>query len=207
MSRDRSDDASEDVSDELQRIARLSARIGIGMLGTRARDGQWVTRPVEPRMIDDRFDGDLWVLTSASSHKVAEIKAHPRVNIAFASPHDNSFVSVSGSATVRRDRARLARLWTPEQRVYYPEGLDDPDLTLVRVRVQTVEYWDGPSSWLGKAVRFALATATRNADALGDNRTLRIDRGGRDVHVVHGNTRGDATRAGPATRTRKPPRR
>jgi general stress protein 26 len=203
MSRDRSDDAS----DELQRIAALIGRIGIGMLGTRARDGHWVSRPVEPKMIDGYFDGDLWVLTSASSHKVAEIKAHPRINIAFASPHDNSFVSVSGSATVRSDRARLARLWTPEQRVYYPAGLDDPDLTLVRMRVQTVEYWDGPSSWLGKAVRFALATATRDADAMGDNRTLRIGRGGRGVHVVHGNTRGDATRAGPAARTRKPPRR
>lgn len=196
-------DAAHDNT-ERQRIATLLQRIGIGMLGTRARDGHWVSRPVEPKLIDGRFDGDLWILTSASSHKVAEIKAHPGVNIAFAAPHQNSFVSVSGTASVRRDRARIARLWTPEQRVYYPAGMDDPDLTLVRVRVETVEYWDGPSSWLGKAVRFAVAAATHDADAMGKNRTVRVERDGRTLRVVHGNTRGDATRAAPRPAPRKP---
>lgn len=179
---------------ELARIGALVERIGIGMLATRAQDGHWVSRPVEPRMIDGRFDGDLWILTSASSHKVAEIRAHPRVNLSLASPRDNRYVSISGRAVVRRDRARIARLWTARQRVYYPGGPEDPDLTLVRLRVDTVEYWDGPASWLGKAVRFALAAALRNADGMGDNRTVSVQRGTGSARVVRGNARGDAGR-------------
>lgn len=191
--------ATPDPDDELQRIGALIDAIGIGMLATRAADGAWVSRPVAPLPGEDGFNGTLWVFTSKASHKASEIRAHPWVNLAMASPRDNAFVSLSGQARVRRDSRRIAALWTPAQRIWFPGGPDDPDLTLLRLDVETAEYWDGPTSWAGKALRFAVAAATRNPDATGSNRTVRIERQPRGDHatarVVRGNTRGDAARA------------
>lgn len=181
---------------ELARIADLVRRIGVGMLGTRARDGHWVTRPVEVRLCDDAFAGEVWILTRASSHKVAEIRAHPQVNIALASARRNAYLSLSGTATVRRDRRRIARLWTPMQRVYYPLGPDDPDLTVVRVRIASAERWEGPAGRVGQAVRVAFAAITRDPSAMGDNRTVRLTGGGTRARVVTGNTRGTNGAAG-----------
>lgn len=187
---------------ELARIGALVRRIGVGMLGTRALDGRWVTRPVEVRLRPDMpFAGEVWILTRASSHKVAEIRAHPQVNIALASARRNAYLSLSGTAGVRRDRRRIAQLWTPMQRVYYPLGPDDPDLTVVRVRIASAERWEGPAGLLGQAVRVAFAAITRDPAAMGDNRTVRIARVGASACVVSGNTRG----AGAASRPRRKP--
>ncbi len=178
--------------DGLRTLAALIERIGIAMLCTQAADGRLVSRPVATAGFER---GELWFFASASSHKVAEIKAQPRVNVVYASPHDNSYVSIAGHARVRRDRRRIAALWTPAQKVYFPGGAEDPDVTLVRVRVETAEYWDGPASLVGQALRFALAALTGNPDHTGSNRTLRLQRGGRGSRTVQGNTRGDAGRA------------
>ena len=176
----------------LQLLHSLIQDIGVAMLTTRACDGRYVSRPVAT--LPAPFDGSLWFFTSASSHKAAEIRAHPRVNLAYASPPRNVYVSVSGVASVRRDRRRIDALWSASQHVWFPGGKDDPDLTLVRVRVETAEYWDGPASLVGKALRFVAAAVAGNADVLGDNRTVRIEDHGRHGRVVHGNTRGDAAR-------------
>ena len=183
----RADDA------HLRHALELIARIGTGMLTTRDRDGHAVSRPVAT-LRAGAFDGNLWFFTSVASHKASEVRARPQVNVAYASPRDNRFVSVSGLASVRRDRRRIAALWTPAQRVYFPGGPDHPDLTLLRVRVATIEYWDGPASLVGRALRFAVAAATGNADATGDNRTLALDGDGRHARQLRGNTRGAAGR-------------
>jgi general stress protein 26 len=172
---------SDSVLETLQAMIR---DIRVAMLTTRARDGHYVSRPVAS--LPAPFDGSLWFFCSASSHKAAEIRAHPQVNLAYASPERNSYVSVSGLASVRRDRRRIAALWSETQRVWFPGGPDDRDLTLIRVRVETAEYWDGPASIAGKALRFVAAALAGNADLLGENRTLRVDDGGRHGTNVQG---------------------
>jgi general stress protein 26 len=140
------------------------------------------------------FDGDLWFFTSAASHKAAEIKAHPKVNVSYASQDRNTYVSVSGTATVRRDRGRIDALWSDVLKVYFPNGKDDPDVTLIRVKVETAEYWDGPGSLAGKALSFVLAAVTQDADAMGDNRTLQLDPRRGKAKLVSPSTRGAAAR-------------
>lgn len=189
-----------DAARDLARLRALIADIGVAMLTTRGRDGRWVSRPVATLA---PFDGELWFFTSAASHKAAELEADPRVNVAYASPRDNAFASLSGHAVLQRDRRRIAALWSELQRVNFPGGPGDPDLVLIRVGVETAEYWDGPPSLVGRAVRFAAAALTGDADLLGDNRTLRIEHGSDGVQArsLHGNTRGDAGRIERARKT------
>jgi len=182
---------SRNIDPQIQRLAALTKDIGVAMLVTRTREGQLVSRPVQQA----GFDGALWFFTSAASHKAAEIRAHPQVNVAYADASGNTFVSISGTARVRRERSRIDSMWREPMRAFFPGGKEDPDITLIRVQVDSAEYWDGPGMLAGKALRFLLATATQDPDLLGDNRTLQIDPSGRHAAVVHGNTRGDAARA------------
>ena len=132
-------------SDNFRLLGSMIEDIEIAMLVTRSRDGHYVSRPVATQKTE--FDGDLWFFTSAASHKAAEIKAHPKVNVSYASQDRNTYVSVSGTATVRRDRSKIDALWSDVLKVYFPNGKDDPDVTLIRVKVETAEYWDGPGRW------------------------------------------------------------
>ncbi|WP_411834734.1 pyridoxamine 5'-phosphate oxidase family protein [Pseudoxanthomonas mexicana] len=158
--------------ENIRKLADLIKGIDIAMLTTTSADGRLVSRPLATQEVE--FDGDLWFATSADSHKVAEIRANPRVNVAYASRDRNDYVSVSGLAQVVDDRARTAQLWTPAMKAFFPGGPDDPDLRLIRVAVESAEYWDGPGTVFGKALHFLMSAASENPRVLAENETLQI---------------------------------
>ena len=154
-----------------QALAKLVEKIDIAMFTTVGPNGYLVSRPLSTQAAS--FDGErLWFFVDATSPKVDEIRAHPKVNVAYASQDRNTYVSLAGDATLVRDRARIASFWNDALKAFFPRGCDDPDLALIEVRPRTAEYWDGPGSFLGKALSFAVARVTGNDDAMGVNRIV-----------------------------------
>ena len=43
---------------------------------------------------------------------------------------------------------------------------------MIEVQPHTVEYWDGPGTWIGKALTFVVARVTGNDDVMGENRIV-----------------------------------
>src|SRR5690606_11742708 len=109
---------------------------------------------------DQDFDGDLWFFTSTASHKMAEISDDPRVCVAYSDPDKNTYVSVSGRGELVRDKGKIADLWNPVYKAWFPDGLDDPTLCLLKVSVEQAEYWDSPSSTIVNIAGFVKAVAT-----------------------------------------------
>jgi general stress protein 26 len=136
-------------------LGQLIADVEIAMLTSVRRDGRLVSRPLRTLRADHVFDGTLWFFVRASSHAAGEIDGDPRVNLAYASPTRNTYVSVSGRARLVDNRAKVAELWTPALELYFQNGREDRDLVLLRVDVDGAEYWDGPAGWLGQALDFA----------------------------------------------------
>jgi general stress protein 26 len=91
---------------------------------------------------------------------VEEVDRHIEVNLGYADPGSNTFVSVSGKAQLVRDAAKAQELWSPILKAWFPDGLHDPDLALLRVKVEHAEYWDSPSSKLVQLAGFVKAVAT-----------------------------------------------
>lgn len=155
---------------EINSLAALVDGIDIVMVTTTAKDGRLVSRPLRTQQMET--DGDLWFITSRSSHKVEEIKQHPQVNVAYASQSGNTYVSVAGKASLVFDKAKLHALWSPAAQLFYPDGKDDPDLCLLRVKMESVEYWDGPSGMLGKALYLVMAAVTQEPGVMSDNERI-----------------------------------
>jgi general stress protein 26 len=86
------------------KLAEMIEDIRIAMLTTAMQDGTLRSRPMATRQVE--FDGDLWYFTQAGAAKAEEIRANPHVNVSYASPRENRYVSVSGTAAVVRDRGR-----------------------------------------------------------------------------------------------------
>lgn len=109
---------------------------------------------------DVEFDGDLWFFTSYETHKVEEIEKDRRVNVSYAAPDKNIYVSVSGTAVLINDRAKIEELWNPIYTAWFPEGKDDPNLVLLKVSVEQAEYWNYSSGTLVQAMNFIKALVT-----------------------------------------------
>lgn len=162
--------AGKQGNEELDKLRELIEGIDIAMLSTQARDGRLVSRPLRTQQMDD--DGHLWFVTDRTSHKADEIEKNPQVNIAYAAPSDNTYVSVAGIAEVRDDRRKLHELWSPAMSLFYPKGEDDPDLCLLKVRMQSAEYWDSPGGFIGNALYLAMTAMTGDATSLSDNQRM-----------------------------------
>jgi general stress protein 26 len=159
------------TSKTARHIASLLEKIDIAMMTTVGPDGFLVSRPLSTQ--DARFDGKrVWFFTEADSPKMGEIRRNPKINLAYASKDRNTYLSVAGTAKVNNDRRRINALWSDAMKAFFPEGKDDPNLALLEVEVRTVEYWDGPGTFVGKLVGFVKARVTGKEEAMGENRLV-----------------------------------
>jgi len=146
-----------DRRESIGKLKELLEDIDFAMLTT-ISGGKLRSRPMSTQKFD--FDGDLWFFTSDQTHKVEEIEADSRVNVAYADPDDNTYVSVFGRAERVKDRAKIEELWNPILKAWFPDGLDDPTLCLLKVKVEEAEYWDSSNSKIVQLVGFIKALAT-----------------------------------------------
>jgi general stress protein 26 len=144
------------------RVAELVDRAEICMLTTMTATGEHVSRPMGLQEVE--FDGDLWFFAYEDSHKVAEIRANPSVNVSFSNSKQSEWTSISGRAQAVHDRARAEELWSAPLKAWFPDGLDTPGLVLLRVHADTAEYWDGPSSKVVRLIGAARAAIAGDPD-------------------------------------------
>ncbi|MCR6641128.1 MAG: pyridoxamine 5'-phosphate oxidase family protein [Sporocytophaga sp.] len=48
----------------------------------------------------------------------------------------------TGKAEVVKDPVKMQELWKPVLTAYFPDGLEDPDIGLLKVSIDEAEYWD-----------------------------------------------------------------
>jgi general stress protein 26 len=164
-------DMANNRQDDNEKIWSLIKDARIAML-TSERDGRLYSRPMGASQ--KGFDGSLWFFTRKSSPKVAEVEAHREVNVSYASAADNSYVSLSGRAVIVEDRAAIDAHWNEWIKTWFPDGKDDPDLALIRVDVDTAEYWDAPSSKMVVAFDYLKARMTGKTPDMGENRKIDV---------------------------------
>src|SRR5947209_4501709 len=155
---------------DVAKLGKLIKGIKVAMLTTACPDGTLRSRPMVTQ--EAECDGTLWFFTRADMPKADEVQRNEQVNVSYASPDDQRYVSVSGTAQVVRDPGKIKELWHPLLKAWFPEGPDDPQLALLRVDVEKAEYWDAPSSTWVHLVGFAKALATGQPYSPGENKKL-----------------------------------
>lgn len=164
----------EKPHEPLEELRRLLKGIRFAMLTTLGEDGRFHSRPMATQEVER--GGALWFFTGVSSRKVREVNLEPRVSLAYSDPDDNRYVSVWGNGKMVRDPAKAKELWSPALKAWFPKGLEDPELSLLRVDIEGAEYWDNPSSKLVQIVGFAKAVVTgQRATGLGEHGTLDLN--------------------------------
>jgi general stress protein 26 len=94
----------------------------------------------------------------------------------FADPDAQRYISVSGLARVVRDPVKVRERWSAAYKSWFPKGVDDPSLALLRVTVTAAEYWDSPSSPVVRILGFARAMATGQRQQPGQSTKLDLER-------------------------------
>src|SRR6187402_3780949 len=102
---------------ELDTFYEMVEDIGIAMLTTRRPDGHLESRAMANQK---RAAGaDLWFVTADGSEKLRDITHDPHVNLAYYKTGSYEWVSVSGIASISRDRGTIRELYEPDWKVWF----------------------------------------------------------------------------------------
>jgi len=135
------------------------AKLHTCMLATE-ENGHIVSRPMAS--LARPQDGRIYFITRLDSGKVGEIGGSAPVNLAYADPQSNTYVSISGTARTSQDRAKLNELWGFYAEAWLPEGPDDPDTALIEVEPEEAKLWDGTRSRLIQSAKMLAAVVTQS---------------------------------------------
>lgn len=162
---------STDTPEAREKLWSMMKEVRVAMLTT--SDGG--TLRARPMIASQKgFDGTLWFLTRASSHKAAEVEGAPQVGVTYADSAGQNYVSLSGTARMVRDRPSIEAHWSEAARVWFPKGLEEPDLALLRVDVEGAEYWDAPNGTMLMAYGYIKARLTGEPPHPGGHATVRL---------------------------------
>ena len=131
--------------------------IKFGMFTTMHAQGYLHSCPMttQNKSIDEH--NVLWFFMSRKSDTVSDISQNETVGIAYADPGEDTYVSVSGKAEVVEDKARANELWSVFAKAWFPGGVDDPDLALVKVTINHAHFWDVKASKIVQLFQIAKA--------------------------------------------------
>lgn len=157
-------------NDELQIIRGILKSGRTALVTSRAKSGALHSRPLA--LLDDEFDGTLFFLTEDPSAKTDEIRRHPEVNVSVAD--DKGYLSLSGMASIDRSQARIDHYWNAFAEGYFDGGPKDPNVALLRVDVQAIEYWDTDKPLVKRVFEMAKTLITKTEPDLGDNGRIEL---------------------------------
>jgi general stress protein 26 len=157
--------------EQIHTIATKIKRVRFGMFTTMDNERVLTSRPLTMQQIDG--EGNMWFFTSDEADFTHDLERNPQVNVSFSNPDEHLYLSVTGQAYLLKDRAKARELWNPQARAWYPGGLEDPHLALIRVRIHTAEYWDASASKMKQLVQLATTAVTGRAPvAMGKHTTI-----------------------------------
>lgn len=162
---------NEQRTKSISQLKEMLEDIDFCMLTT-VKQGKLHSRPMSTQELDE--NGNLWFFTSDNTRKADEVAADDRVNVAYSAPDDNKYVSVFGTAKILHDRAKMEELWTPAHKAWFPDGLDDPHICLIKVDVEDAEYWDAPSSKIVQIAGFVKALVTGTEADYGEQGKIKL---------------------------------
>jgi general stress protein 26 len=161
-------------SETTEKLWELIKDIHIAMLTTADSTGALYSRPMATQQT--QFTGDLWFLTGQHSEKVEEIRADAHVNLTYTDAKNSRFVSLSGRADISKDRAKIDELWNTMYKAWFPNGKDDPEISVLKVHVAEAEYWETPSSAAVRYYRILKRAATGGQSKVGEHEKLIVDK-------------------------------
>jgi general stress protein 26 len=157
----------------IEKLIEMVKDVRVCMLITNEKYSENLSgRPMSISKIDD--DGSMWFFTKVSSYKIDEIEESKKVSIAITNESNNNYLMIHGTATIENDKNKMATLWSSIMRAWFPLGLDDPDMILIKVKPNEVNYWDSSSSKMVVLFNMLKAIVTGNEYEEGEHGKINL---------------------------------
>lgn len=131
----------------IEKFRDLVKDVTVCMFTTVDENHELTSRPMFTSSVDD--EGNVWFFTNEFSEKINEVSKDNLVHLIYSHPVKNIYVDVKGTCSLIIDKKKMEELWDSTLKNWFPEGLDDPKICLVKVATETAYFWNNSSSKMG----------------------------------------------------------
>jgi general stress protein 26 len=147
------------ANEGVEKLKELVTAINICLFSTNLKRNDGATcRPMSAQEVD--AEGNIWFFSDINSDKNREIQEDNAVQLIFSHPGKSSYMIVNGMAEISTDRKKIEALWTPVAKIWFEQGKDDPNLSLIKVNTKSAYYWDTDGNKMINFFKFLASVAT-----------------------------------------------
>jgi general stress protein 26 len=130
----------------------------VAMLCTFTPDRAMEARPMGTQGIGE--DGTFWYFSAKGSTVNEQILANPAVQMIYMVSGKSEYLSLDGTASISHDQTKISELWNGWAKAWFPEGKEDPNITLITVTLTGGHYWDTKNGKMVSLAKIAIAAMT-----------------------------------------------
>ncbi len=156
----------------IQDIRDMVQDMKVCMMATISDGGQMRSRPMQVQEMD--LLNQIWFFTSEFTSQAHDVENNMAVCLDFIDTGGQRYLSLNGFGEVVHDKEKMKELYTPIMRAWFPEGLDDPKLTLLKVVPTSAEYWEAGGSRIGTMIDIAKAVVTGTTYKQGEHERVEM---------------------------------
>ena len=143
----------------------------IGMLGLCGEDGGHfhpMTAFCEQEL------GTIWFFTRRDTELVRKLVQGGKAMFNLVAKDRDLWACIGGTITEQHDGERIEKYWNPIVAAWFPEGKDDPELTLLRLDADDAEVWISQKGPIRFAFEIAKANLTDSEPDVGQHARLNL---------------------------------
>ena len=163
------------TANDHQKLWDLIKDTRFGMFAHRHHDGLLHSHPLTTQNKSVDEGATLYFFVPKSGDIVRHVATDGSVNVAYANTDADSYVSVTGKASVLENQAKKEELFNPAAKAWFPKGVTDPNLGLLTVHIDNAEFWDVDDSKMVQIFKMAKAAVTgQPPQNLGEHKKLNV---------------------------------
>ena len=117
----------------------------------------------------------LYFFVARDGEIATAVASEPQVCVTYVDPSADSYVSLSGDASIEDNLAKKEELFTDMAKAWFPRGPTDPNLALLVVRLQNAAYWKSKDGKMVQLFKIVKAAVTGNPPTdLGEHKEIRL---------------------------------
>lgn len=144
-------------TEAFDKISELVEKNNLCFFCTGLANKPFSARPMSTVSTDDNA---LWFFCSTNTELSADLYTDNHVQLLYSTEGHAEFLSVFGRCEIITDIEKKKDYWKPMVKNWFPEGVSDPDLLLLKVIPTDGYYWDTKHGRLVSLLKMAIGTIT-----------------------------------------------
>lgn len=151
------------------KIKQLAEDIDFAMMETHLGHQPTHIIPMSTKDVDG--DGCIWFLSNKDSEHNAHIASDDGIQLIYSQPSDMEFLTIYGKASITTERTILEKYYGKSDDAWF-DGVDDPNLTAIKVTPEDAYYWDTKHGKLVSLFKMGVGAVTGDQQDLGEHGDL-----------------------------------